>query len=584
MLSEFIQRLSAQEALTTNESYQLAKMMLSGSIDALTTVEILELLSDKGETVAELLGFHQALSQTAPVIDLKAAFVDIVGTGGDKMHSLNLSTGGALLTAACGVPVVKHGNRAASSNCGSADVLAELGFSLNTIPAEIPLLLAQHNFAFLYAPNFYPCLAKLAPMRKQLGKPSIFNLLGPLLNPAGRAHVILGVYKPAYVAIIAETLYQLGTECSLVFYANGLDELSCLGVIEALLVTRTAITPLRIDPLSLGLRPASLADLRGGDKLYNAQMLQRTLNGIDSASSDSIVLNAAVAVYLFGRVTSLAAGVAMAKERLRAGNIVPLNRLQQIIARKYQPPLKRKSMCAALKAQSFAVISEIKRASPSAGNIASIDDPLTRAKYYVSCGAAAISVLTDEGFKGSNSDLRAVAAGLKDTPVPVLCKDFMLTPPQIVTAADCGADVILLIVQVLKDNTIMMAKFAHAYGLEVLIEVHSAAELLIALQAEADIIGVNQRDLTDFSMHPDKFSQLIGLIPADKIKIAESGIKTRAQALATLALGYDGILVGEALSRLAEPAEFFTPAAETPTAENAAVVTELTAEYISSRP
>ena len=225
--------------------------------------------------------------------------------------------------------------------------------------------------------------------------------------------------------------------------------------------------------------------------------------------------------------------------------------------RKYQAPQKRKSMKAALLAKEFAVISEIKRASPSAGHIADIGDPVERARHYVEIGAAAISVLTDAGFNGSMEDLRRVSAGLKDTPVPVLCKDFMLTPPQIAEAAANGADVILLIVHILQENTFEMAKIAHSFGLEVLVEVHNPNELDIALKADADVIGVNQRDLNDFSMHPNQFAELIKLIPANRVKVAESGLKTREQALAAIALGYDGVLVGEALSRLERPAEFF---------------------------
>jgi indole-3-glycerol phosphate synthase len=214
-------------------------------------------------------------------------------------------------------------------------------------------------------------------------------------------------------------------------------------------------------------------------------------------------------------------------------------------------------MRASILSKQFAVISEIKRASPSAGHIAEIGDPLERAKLYVELGAAAISVLTDAGFNGSMADLRRVTEGLKDSPIPVLCKDFMLTPPQIAEAAANGADVILLIVHVLKEKTLEMAKLAHAFGLEVLVEVHNPNELEIALQANADVIGVNQRDLNDFTMHPDQFAELIRLIPTGVVKVAESGLKTREQALAAIELGYDGVLVGEALSRLANPAEFF---------------------------
>lgn len=557
MLNKCIVKLSNGENLTVEDSYLAAKALL-GDVDPVVAGSFLSLLHAKGEVADELLGFHRALTESGRKLAVAKPFIDIVGTGGDKAGTLNISTGGSLLTSACGVPVVKHGNRAVSSKCGSADVLAELGFNLNLSDNEIIDAIDDDRFVFCFAPNFYPVLKKLNEVRKKLATPTIFNLMGPLLNPAGREHVILGVYQQKYVSVIAETLFRLGTTKSLVFHGNGLDELSTLDALTAKLVTRDGISDLTIDLRELELSQAQLSDLAGGDRMFNAQMLIKTLNdGVTTGISDSLALNAGAALFVYGKAASLVEGVRMAQARLVQGNIIPLNKLQQIVHRKYSAPQKRKSMRAALLAREFAVISEIKRASPSAGHIADIGNPLERAQHYVSIGAAAISVLTDAGFNGSMADLRLVTAGLKDSPVPVLCKDFMLTPPQIAEAAANGADVILLIVHVLQENTIEMAKIAHSFGLEVLVEVHNPNELDIALKADADVIGVNQRDLNDFSMHPNQFAELIKLIPAGVVKVAESGLKTREQALAALALGYDGVLVGEALSRLENPAEFF---------------------------
>lgn len=555
-LDMYIQKLANRHDLTLDESYLAAKILLK-DVEPVLAGQFLSLLHAKGETADELLGFHKALTESARKINNTKAFVDIVGTGGDKAGTLNISTGGSLLANACSLPVVKHGNRAVSSSCGSADVLAELGFNLDLTDDEIKEAIANDKFAFMFAPNFYPVLAKLKDVRKKLATPTIFNLLGPLLNPAGREHIILGVYDAKYVPVIAEALFKLGTTKSLVFHGNGLDELSTLGNVKAKLVTHDSVSDMSIDLQELGLTKAKAVDLAGGDRMYNAQMLIKTLNGTHTGISDSLALNAGAALWVYGKSSSLKEGVKIAQARLAQGDIIQLNKLQQIIHRKYQAPQKRKSMKAALLAKEFAVISEIKRASPSAGHIANIGDPLIRALEYVSYGAAAISVLTDAGFNGSMEDLRRVSDGLKDMPVPVLCKDFMVTPPQIAEAHANGADVILLIVHVLKEKTLEMAKIAHSFGLEVLVEVHNPNELDIALAADADVIGVNQRDLNDFSMHPDQFAELIKLIPADRVKVAESGLKTREDALKALALGYDGVLVGEALSRLDNPATFF---------------------------
>lgn len=555
-LDKYIQVLAKRQDLSVEEAFLAANALLS-DVDPILAGQFLSLLHAKGETADELIGFHRALTKNGRQINNPKRFVDIVGTGGDKAGTLNISTGGSLLVSACGVPVVKHGNRAVSSSCGSADVLAELGYNLNLTDEQLHDAIANNQFAFLFAPNFYPILRKLNDVRKKLATPTIFNLMGPLLNPAGREHIILGVYQAKYVPVIAEALYKLGTTKSLVFHGNGLDELSTLDNLQAKLVTKDGISDINIDLRELGLSQSELIDLAGGDRMYNAQMLIKTLNGHKTGISDSLALNAGAALWVYGQANSLVEGVKIASARLVEGNIVKLNKLQQIVHRKYQAPIKRKSMKESLRSKEFAVISEIKRASPSAGHIADIGDPLERALEYVSYGAAAISVLTDAGFNGSMADLKRVTDGLKDSPVPVLCKDFMLTPPQIAEAAANGADVILLIVHVLKEKTLEMAKIAHSFGLEVLVEVHSATELDIALAADADVIGVNQRDLNDFTMHPEQFAELIKLIPTDRVKVAESGLKTRDDALKAIALGYDGVLVGEALSRLDNPAIFF---------------------------
>lgn len=555
-LNKYIQTLAKGHNLTTDETYLAANLLL-GDVEPILAGQFLSLLHAKGETADELIGFHKALTDNGRQIKNSKPFVDIVGTGGDKAGTLNISTGGSLLVAACGVPVIKHGNRAVSSNCGSADVLAELGFNLNLTDEDVHNALSNNEFAFLFAPNFYPVLRKLNDVRKKLATPTVFNLMGPLLNPAGREHIILGVYQAKYVPVIAEALYKLGTTKSLVFHGNGLDELSTLDNLQAKLVTKDGISDINIDLRELGLSQSELIDLAGGDRMYNAQMLIKTLNGHKTGISDSLALNAGAALWVYGKTDSLFDGVKLAQARLADGSIIKLNKLQQIVHRKYQAPVKRKSMKESLRSKEFAVISEIKRASPSAGHIADIGDPLERALEYVSYGAAAISVLTDAGFNGSMADLKRVTDGLKDSPVPILCKDFMLTPPQIAEAAANGADVILLIVHVLKEKTFEMAKIAHSFGLEVLVEVHNPNELDIALAADADVIGVNQRDLNDFSMHPEQFAELIKLIPNDRVKVAESGLKTRDDALKAIALGYDGVLVGEALSRLDNPATFF---------------------------
>jgi indole-3-glycerol phosphate synthase len=227
------------------------------------------------------------------------------------------------------------------------------------------------------------------------------------------------------------------------------------------------------------------------------------------------------------------------------GNIVKKNFLQEMLQRQ-SPKTCRKSLKAALQNNKRAVIAEIKRASPSIGKICEIQNPGEKAREYVRGGAAAISVLTHEAFGGSFEDLKEVA---QESMAPVLCKGFLLDMDQIAAAASAGADAVLLIVSALKEETARFVQAAHLFGMEALVEVHHESELPIALAASPDVIGVNQRDLSDFSMHPEIFRGMCDLIPLGIVKIAESGIQSMEEANTLFAMGYDGVLVGEALSR-----------------------------------
>jgi anthranilate phosphoribosyltransferase len=607
--------------LTIEESYLLAKYILGTAGNSNNTVAnnavhdtnnakiavILTLLSQKGECCNEIVGFVQAIRETSLTLDLTLKIaqpvVDIVGTGGDYANTLNISTASALLTAACGIPVVKHGNRSVSSQCGSADVLEALGFKINLNSEESLQQLATTNFTFCFAPLYHKTFLKVREIRRQLPFPTIFNLLGPLLNPTQAPHLIIGVYDPNKVAIMAAAIQKLGTKLSIVFSGCGIDELSTIGNTIALLVSQHEIKNIVINPSALGLKPTNLDGLSGRDAQYNANIIYDTLSGIETSLSDSLILNAATALFIHGTASTLEDGVSIAKARLQTGNIlysnklesqenderrrvlnvnqernhepmvsnrsnIPKNMLAAIVQRKYKSLNLRqcKSLKQALNNHNdkhlgnthIGVIAEIKRASPSMGKITTISNPAATALKYVAVGATAISVLTDIEFDATIDDLKDVSKALHATTIPILRKDFILHPIQIAESYNNGADAILLMVSVLGYKTAKMVDIAHQFGLEVLVEVHDLKELEIALKANADIIGVNQRDLTDFSMHPQLFAEAAQLIPANVVKIAESGIKSAADADLVFKLGYNGVLVGEALSRLADPTEFFS--------------------------
>ena len=549
-------------------------------------LKFLDLFSQKEITSDSLVALVKAIRGEDKILNIPYPTLDIVGTGGDGQKSLNISTASALLLSQCGVPILKGGNRAVSSQSGAADVLEALGYKINLKSTEeILKSLAKNNFAFCLVSNFYPVFNKIRAVRKKLGRASIFNLIGPLLNPAGLDFTMIGIYDPKYLKIMAEALLKLGSKKALVYHGNLLDELSCLGKIQAYLVEAKAenqIKNLEIDPAKLGLSTCSMSDLRGYDAPYNARVIYKSLGALNLASektglTDTLLLNAGVGLFIYGKAQSIGQGIEFARTRLSQGNVLLENKLLEILIRKEKKLNvasgdifsweKTKSFKQALlEKKSGAVIAEIKRASPSLGPIATIKNPVERAMQYVNAGAAVISVLTDEGFEGDLEDLKIVSEGLRNTAVPVLCKDFIFTPAQLLVAKQKGADVVLLMVSVLGERVKSMVKIAQALGLETLVEIHSEAELNIALDSGSDVLGVNQRDLKDFSMHPELLDSLMQLLKNQNqnqnqnqniLIIAESGIKTPEDANKYFSLGYHGVLVGEALSRLDVPESFF---------------------------
>lgn len=569
MLRPYLKKLIEGKTLDVEESFAAARVLFSydknleakfQGVNREQIAALLALISRNGVTAEELVGFARATRLDEITVNYAKPVLDIVGTGGDCTNTINISTTSALLIASCGVTVIKHGTHAVTSKCGSADVLEALGYFINNDANDVIENVTANNFAFCLAPKFHPILFKIRELRKDLGVPSIFNILGPLLNPAHAKHIVLGVYGPHLVDAVANALFILGTKKSIVFSGIGTDELTCLGKTHAKIVTASGIEDIVIDPDALGLRACNIEDLTGDDAMYNAAIIKKTLAGTDTGITDTIILNTAVALFIYGTVESIAAGIIVARDRLKAGNILKINKLNEIIERKELelPILPQKSLKAQiLKAKNGAVIAEIKRASPSKGKIAEIIDPVYRAKQYVEAGAHAISVLTDAGFEGTIDDLKAVATALKDTDAAILCKDFFIHPLQIARAAEAGANAILIMISVLGADANRLINIAHEFGLETLVEVHSLKELEIALKTNADVIGVNQRDLRDFSMHPHVYEDIIKHIPENVVMVAESGIENKKDANAVFAMGYKAVLVGTALSKLDNPREFF---------------------------
>jgi anthranilate phosphoribosyltransferase len=278
----------------------------------------------RGETVEELAGFAAAMRERVTRVDAPPGAIDVVGTGGDGSGTLNISTTAALVVAASGVPVAKHGNRAITSRAGSADVLDALGVRIDHDAASASASLHELGFAFLFAPNFHPAMKHAGPTRREIGVRTAFNLLGPLTNPAGTSRQLLGVGDPAVAPRIAEVARLLGTERTFVVHGDGVDELPLDGSGVLYDVTADGIDRATVDPLSVGLRSAATARLAGGTPEENAAIVEAILNGEPGVRRDVVVLNAGAALLVSGAVESLGEGVDRAALTIDAGLVTEL--------------------------------------------------------------------------------------------------------------------------------------------------------------------------------------------------------------------------------------------------------------------
>ncbi|HEV2614638.1 MAG TPA: anthranilate phosphoribosyltransferase [Gammaproteobacteria bacterium] len=316
----------------------IEKLMLRQNLDSLTCQEImssisepdsnqlqlsafLALLRSKTETPEELAGMMAGLKQNMLPVITPHKVLDIVGTGGDGANTVNISTGSAILAASCGIKIAKHGNRSVSSLCGSADALEALGININLSPEKISESIDKINIAFCFAPNFHPALKELRALRKQLNIPTTLNIIAPLLNPANPEYFLFGVYDKNLLLPIAKSL---STTKSFVVHGSGLDEISCIGPTTIVETSNNTITQFILDPKDYGFEYCSLSDLRGGNAETNNKLLLAAFSNKHKAIADTLILNAGVALYIYGLHHSIAEGIAHAKENLQNGSAITL--------------------------------------------------------------------------------------------------------------------------------------------------------------------------------------------------------------------------------------------------------------------
>jgi len=306
-------------SLSLGEAEALFGRMLDGGMaDDAIAATLIE-LADRGETAQEVAGLVRAMRARMKRISAPAGAIDVCGTGGDGQHSLNVSTAVALVVAACGVPVAKHGNRAASSKAGGADTLEALGLDLARASDLAEQTLPDLGIAFLFAQAHHPALARVGPIRKALGRRTIFNLCGPLANPAGVTRQLVGVAQPGLIALYKQAMELLGTEAALIVSgAEGLDELSIEGTSYMAAIGLPPL-PAELRPEDAGLPSHPLDALRGGDAAYNAEALKRLLLGEGGAYRDAVLLNSAAALLVAGQAEDWFEGVEEAAEAIDKG-------------------------------------------------------------------------------------------------------------------------------------------------------------------------------------------------------------------------------------------------------------------------
>jgi anthranilate phosphoribosyltransferase len=327
------------------QGHDLGEADAAALLISLTTPEVapamagalLTALRAKGVTAAEVRGFAGAMRALArkPALPDALDAIDIVGTGGDASGSLNLSTGAALLTAACGLPVVKHGNRSVSSRSGSADLIEQLGFTLPLDETRAARCFEATGFTFLFAPYFHPAMKALAPVRAALGVRTVFNLLGPLTNPAAPRFRLIGAYDAATAELMAGTLAGMDIERAWVVHgAAGWDEATPIGPFLAFDVAHGAIRRREIDPLEFGLAPCDASELAGGDAAANSRALLEVFSGRDrGAHFSALTLQCGLALFIAGRAATIAMGVDTARSVLESGRAQQwLQRLRQFAA------------------------------------------------------------------------------------------------------------------------------------------------------------------------------------------------------------------------------------------------------------
>jgi anthranilate phosphoribosyltransferase len=326
-----LSRLMAGDDLSESEARDAMGEVMAGNADPAQVAAFIVALRMKGESVAEMTGLVRAMYDAAVLVDVGEPVVDTAGTGGDGSGTFNISTTAAFIAAGAGAKVAKHGNRAASSKTGSADVLEELGVPIDLSPEATARLVREAGFGFFFAPRFHPAMRHAAPIRRALGVPTVFNVLGPLANPARAARQAIGVGDARMAERMVGVLQNLGSEYAFVFYGeDGLDELTTAGTSYIYRLRDGEVTHAEFTPEDFGVPRARRDDLLGGDAATNAAVIRSVLAGEPGPAADISVVNAAPAVVAAGLADGFVEGVAVAREAIDSGGAAAV--LERVVA------------------------------------------------------------------------------------------------------------------------------------------------------------------------------------------------------------------------------------------------------------
>ena len=595
-INEAIEKISSGDSLKKEEIKKVFLSIMNNECNDAEIISFLMTLKTKGESVEEITGAAEVLREMCHKLNLPSdKLVDTCGTGGDGQNTFNVSTASAIVASAAGVKIAKHGNKSISSKSGSADLLEHAGINIDLNEEQSKKCFEEHGITFMFAPKYHKAMKNVAKVRQSIKTRTIFNVLGPLSNPANAKFQILGVYDKKLVTPIAKVAQELGVKKALIVHSEeGLDEISCEKNTYVAEIDNGEIKEYKINPKDFGLEPCSLESLKVKNVEESYKIFIEMLENKNKEAVNMICLNAGAAIYVSGIKKSLEESILFAKEIIESGeglkkyNAIKKsmperiqtpkileeileNKAKEVSERKVKIPLEdlveidymkslrrnfKQALFLKIEQNKAAVIAEIKRASPSLGDINMNIIPAKVASDFEEMGAACLSVLTDaKYFKGSGAILEMAKKGCN---LPILRKDFIIDEYQIDESIVMGADCILLIAAAL-DKKIMekLYKEAKQRNLDVIVEVHDHNELEAALEINCDIIGINNRNLHTFEVDLNTTIDLIKYINNDQLIIAESGIHSSNDVKIMNDCGINAFLVGESLMTAKDPKNKF---------------------------